>query len=62
MLALYAVVNVRSRRVLDAVDSGQSAASAREAWLAAMLIARWWRDSPDMPEELKVLVEGALPR
>ncbi|WP_406468894.1 hypothetical protein [Streptomyces sp. NBC_01594] len=59
--ALYSVINVLSRRVLDAVYSGESDAEAREAWVELLLIAQNWRDSPDLPADLKTLVDEAIP-
>lgn len=59
--ALYVVINVLSRRVLDAVYSGQSSTEARDAWIALLLIAQSWRDSPELPADLKALVDEALP-
>ncbi|GGT51848.1 hypothetical protein [Streptomyces atratus] len=59
--ALYAVVDGLARRVLDAVFSGQSNAEARDAWVALLLIAQNWRDSPDLPTDLKTVVDEALP-
>lgn len=43
----------------DAVFS--SNAEARDAWVALLLIAQNWRDSPDLPADLKTLVDQALP-
>ncbi|MFJ9924337.1 hypothetical protein ACIRSF_34195 [Streptomyces rubiginosohelvolus] len=59
--ALYEVVDGLARRVLDAAFSGQSNSEAREAWVALLLIAQNWRDSPDLPAELKTMVGEALP-
>ncbi|MGW1654618.1 hypothetical protein [Streptomyces atratus] len=59
--ALYAVVDGLARRVLDAFFSGQSNAEARDAWVALLLIAQNWRDSPDLPTDLKTVVDEALP-
>ncbi|AXE76616.1 hypothetical protein [Streptomyces atratus] len=59
--ALYAVVDGLARRVLDAVFSGRSNAEARDAWVALLLIAQNWRDSPDLPTDLKTVVDEALP-
>ncbi|MFF4244933.1 hypothetical protein ACFYY2_10720 [Streptomyces sp. NPDC001822] len=59
--ALYEVVYGFARRVLDAVFSGQSNAEARDGWVALLLIAQNWRDSPDLPADLKSLVDEALP-
>jgi hypothetical protein len=60
--ALYVVVNVLSRRVLDAVYSGRSGDAARDAWGSLLVMAHEWRESPDMPEELKELVGVYFPR
>ncbi|MER5896404.1 hypothetical protein [Streptomyces sp. NPDC001876] len=59
--ALYEVVDSLARRVLDAVFSGQSNAEAGNAWVALLLIAQNWRDSPDLPTDLKTVVDEALP-
>ncbi|GLF95143.1 terpene synthase family protein [Streptomyces yaizuensis] len=59
--ALYEVVDGLARRVLDAVSSGQSNAEARDAWAALLLIAQNWRGSPDLPADLKTVVDEALP-
>lgn len=59
--ALYEVVDGLARRVLDAAFSGQSNSEAREAWGALLLIAQNWRDSPDLPADLKTMVDEALP-
>ncbi|MFF9131534.1 hypothetical protein ACF1AY_38650 [Streptomyces sp. NPDC014776] len=59
--ALYEVVDGLARRVLDAVFSGQSNAEARDAWVALLLIAQNWQDSPDLPTDLKTMVDEALP-
>ncbi|MFJ8159043.1 hypothetical protein [Streptomyces sp. NPDC094468] len=59
--ALYEVVDGLARRVLDAVFSGQSNAEARDAWVALLLIAQNWRDSPDLPADLKTVVDEVLP-
>ncbi|WP_431987083.1 hypothetical protein [Streptomyces griseoflavus] len=59
--ALYEVVDGLARQVLDAVFSGQPKAEARGAWVALLLIAQNWRDSPDLPPELKTMVDEALP-
>ncbi|MFJ7497945.1 hypothetical protein ACIQZB_44065 [Streptomyces sp. NPDC097727] len=59
--ALYEIVDGLARQVLDAVFSGQSNAEARDAWVALLLIAQNWRDSPDLPADLKTVVDGALP-
>ncbi|QYA98288.1 hypothetical protein KZO11_34195 [Streptomyces anulatus] len=59
--ALYEVVDGLARRVLDAVFSGQSNSEAREAWVALLLVAQNWRDSPDLPADLTTMVDEALP-
>ncbi|MCQ1580603.1 hypothetical protein [Streptomyces parvus] len=59
--ALYEVVDGLARQVLDAVFSGQPNAEARGAWVALLLIAQNWRDSPALPAELKTMVDEALP-
>ncbi|MEU0982984.1 hypothetical protein ABZ488_27530 [Streptomyces griseus] len=59
--ALYKVVNALGRPVLDAVSSGQPNDEARDSWVALLLIAQHWRNSPDLPADLKALVDGALP-
>ncbi|MFJ8803111.1 MULTISPECIES: hypothetical protein [unclassified Streptomyces] len=59
--ALYEVVDGLARRVLDAAFSEQSDAEARDAWVALLLIAQNWRDSPDLPTDLKAVVDDALP-
>ncbi|MFF2009325.1 hypothetical protein ACFVWY_09660 [Streptomyces sp. NPDC058195] len=59
--ALYEVVDGLARRVLDAVPSGQPNAEARDAWGALLLIAQNWRDSPDLPADLKTVDDKALP-
>ncbi|MFC8706643.1 hypothetical protein ACFUIV_31275 [Streptomyces anulatus] len=59
--ALYEVVDGLARRVLDAVFSGQPSSEAREAWVALLLIAQNWRDSPDLPSDLTTMVDEALP-
>lgn len=59
--ALYEVVDGLARRVLDAVFSRQSNAEARDAWVALLLIAQNWQDSPDLPADLKTMVDEALP-
>ncbi|MFJ8045517.1 hypothetical protein ACIRBX_33915 [Kitasatospora sp. NPDC096147] len=59
--ALYEVVNALGRPVPDAVHSGQPNEEACDSWVALLLIARHWRDSPDLPANLKALVDGALP-
>ncbi|MFE7268322.1 hypothetical protein ACFU9B_41060 [Streptomyces sp. NPDC057592] len=59
--ALYVVVDGLARQVLDAVFFGQSNAEARDAWVALLLIAQNWRDSPDLPADLKTVVDEALP-
>ncbi|MEU8795692.1 hypothetical protein [Streptomyces sp. NPDC048643] len=59
--ALYEVVDGLARRVLDPVFSEQSDAEARDAWVALLLIAQNWRDSPDLPTDLKTVVDDALP-
>ncbi|MFG2454562.1 hypothetical protein ACGFSG_34925 [Streptomyces sp. NPDC048512] len=59
--ALYAVVDGLARRVLDAAFSEQADTEARDAWVALLLIAQNWRDSPDLPTNLKTVVDDALP-
>ncbi|MEU9298697.1 hypothetical protein [Streptomyces sp. NPDC048266] len=59
--ALYEVVDGLARQVLDAVFSGQPNTEAHGAWVALLLIAQNWRDSPDLPAELKTMVDEALP-
>ncbi|MFD6293824.1 hypothetical protein ACFWFU_03200 [Streptomyces sp. NPDC060235] len=59
--ALYEVVDGLARRGLDAVFSEQSGAEARDAWVALLLIAQNWRDSPDLPTDLKGAVDDAIP-
>lgn len=59
--ALYEVVNALGRPVLDAVSSGRPNDEACDSWVALLLIAQHWRDSPDLPADLKALVDGALP-
>jgi hypothetical protein len=54
--ALYEVVNVLSRRLLDDLCRGLTGSQAEEAWIALLVIARVWRDSPGMPEDVRALV------
>lgn len=60
--ALYMVVNMLSRRVLDAAHSGRAGDDVHSSWGALLLVAHEWRDSPDMPESLKALVGAYFPR
>ncbi|WP_157597188.1 hypothetical protein [Streptacidiphilus rugosus] len=60
--ALYMVVNMLSRRVLDAVHSGQPSEAARDAWGSLLVVADEWRDSPEMPEGLGALVATCFGR
>ncbi|MFJ4679225.1 hypothetical protein [Kitasatospora sp. NPDC088783] len=54
-------MNALGRPVLEAVYSGQPDDEAHGSWVALLLIAQHWRDSPDLPANLKAMVDGALP-
>ena len=60
--ALTLVVNLLSRRVLDAVYAGDADDAARYAWELLQAIAREWHDSPEMPHELRELVRDRFRR
>ncbi len=58
---LAGIADPEHLKVLDAVYSGQPNDEACYSWVALLLIAQRWRDSPDLPADLKALVGGAFP-
>ncbi|MFG2712018.1 hypothetical protein ACGFX2_15895 [Streptomyces goshikiensis] len=59
--AVYDVTDHLVTRLFDELDAELPGPSTEATWNAILVIAAVWRDSPDMPEELRRLIGDAGP-
>lgn len=57
--AVYDVVRRLSKQLYGELEEGRPGPSAEAAWEVILTIAAVWRDSPDLPEELRPLILDA---
>ncbi|MET8827289.1 hypothetical protein ABZX40_15025 [Streptomyces sp. NPDC004610] len=60
--AVYDVVHRLSMQLYAELEEGHPGPSAEAAWEVFLTIAAVWRDSPDLPEELRPLIPDAEER
>lgn len=60
--AVYDVVRRLSMQLYAELEAGQPGPSADAAWAVILTIAAVWRNSPDLPEELRPLLQAAESR